>query len=620
MDENEEFEFRARAEREAAAKPLPVAVEASVPRKPSLAEQALAVNAANDAGVPKRAVTVNPVQGLKDTASLAAASTASPVLLGALGLLGRVTGQGTRLKDYAREHITDPLVTPNAATVMTGVGSTLPAQAVAGVTGGLKSGLDAVVGKDIGDQISGTLGDLAAASPALGLAARPLRAAAGFADRTPPVPISTAGVARTPIEQAEAAGLRVAPSTVADTTGAGAKSSPLARTLEAAAGHGKVTNDMIAHNRPVMVDIAMQDLGRPPKTALSDIALEQAAKPHARVYDAVKATIPDALAPDETLTKAVMDAGRGTDSTLPLPPELKKYQDAALVPMNGSQMLATISDLRTQGWKGYLAKDNPQLNAVGNAQLELASALENRLGQTVEDRAPDLAGAYQQARKGFAKIEAVKAARVGNDIDAQVLRRMNKKTGALDGGLKVIADAAEMFPKEMRVKLPEPSDVANALNATLRWGTLGLAPLGQKMLAKAVAMTRGEAKAPQLGPNGPLGYNYRGNESPLPATNPPLTLQPPPGRAFEPHQPNLFRTGEEVPLTSMPGLTLTPSPGEAFQPHQPSILRSGERMPLEESTQHLRPDGRLVPPPGRAFDPAQYDLLTMLAEKLRERE
>lgn len=591
-----------------------------VSKKPSLAEQALAVNAANDAGVPKRAVTVNPVQGLKDTASLAAASTASPVLLGALGLLGRVTGQGTRLKDYAREHVTDPLVTPNAATVMTGVGSTLPAQAVAGVTGGLKSGLDAVVGKDAGDQISGTLGDLAAASPALGLAMRPLRAAAGFADRTPPVPISTAGVARTPIEQAEAAGLRILPSTVEATTGAGKAPSLLARATEGLANDNSLLTGVIRHNKPQTNSIAMQDLGRPAGTAISDTALEQAAKPHAQVYAAVKATIPDAIAPDETLTKAVMEAGRGTDSTLPLPPELKKYQDAALVPMNGSQMLATISDLRAQGWKGYLAKDNPQLNAVGNAQLELASALEQRLGQTVADRAPALAGAYQQARKGFAKIAAVEAARVGNDIDAQVLRRMNTKTGALDGGLKVIADTAEMFPKEMRLSAPAPTDLSRTSRLVLGVGSGGTIPLAQSLLSRAISATRGENKVPQLGPNGPLGYNYRGNESPLPATNPPLTLQPPPGRAFEPHQPNLFRTGEEVPLTSMPGLTLTPPPGEVFQPHQPSILRSGERMPLEESTQHLRPDGRLVPPPGRAFDPAQYDLLTMLAEKLRERE
>lgn len=382
---------------------------------------------------------------------------------------------------------------------------------------------------------------------------------------------SARGVARTPLETAEAAGIRILPSTVKSTTGAGTPPSVLARATESSTGHQSALEEVIKHNKVQNNGIAMQDLGLAPGTAVSDTALEQAAKPHIKTYEAVKATVPDVIAPDRTFTLDVANVGRGTDSTLPLPADIQKYQDAALTPMNGSQMLATISDLRTQGWKGWNAKDNPQLNAVGNAQLELANALEKRLGQVVEDRAPELAGAYQDARKGFAKIEAVKAARVGNDIDTNVLSRMNKKTGALDGGLKVLADLHESFPKEMRINAPSREEFSRLPNAVARWGPLGLIPGVQTMGGKLIAATRGEQKLPQLGPTGPLGYNYRG-ESPLPARNMPLDLTPPPGQAFTPNQgelpfneplppptpPAQGPTGQQAPLWNKPADVLPP--------------------------------------------------------------
>lgn len=359
----------------------------------------------------------------------------------------------------------------------------------------------------------GTIGDIAGVLPLVGAGTRAVRIA-GLAKKSA---TANSAVARTPIEIAEAAGFRIAPSSVQDAGNVGTKPSLTARVLESAGDPYKISSDNIRHNKNIANDIAIRELGLKPGTPLSEKALSEAARPHAAVYDEVRKNV-KALPITPELSRAVAIAGRGTDSVLPLPASVDVLKESLLSrPMNGSQLLDTISDLRMKGWKGINAKENPDANAVGSAQLDMANALEAHLEQATRTTNPGLANRYRNARTGFAKIETVKRAMVGNDINPQALRKAAAKTDAIDGGLKIIADTAEFFPSDMQVIVPKRSEIGRSVHAALAFGSLGVIPLAQGGLAKLVGATRGESAIPQLGLGGPLSYNYRGpSGSPFP--------------------------------------------------------------------------------------------------------
>jgi len=308
-------------------------------------------------------------------------------------------------------------------------------------------------------------------------------------------------VARTPIEIAEASGFRIAPTSVADATEAGAKPGKLARATDALAGPDSNLLHQ-RHNKVRANDIAMQDIGLKPGSLVTDDNIALAKKPHAEVYAKVRQSV-GTTPVDREFETAVLSAGRGTSSVLELPPAIDSLRQQIVRPMNGSQMIDTISDLRNKGWKNYLS-DDANTSAQGSAMLDMADAVESHLDRAIARSAPDLAGQYQAARRGFAKINMVENARVGNDIDPQVLVRANKRSNMLDGGLKAIADTAVHFPRDFNIR---PARINETGQISL--GSL-VAP-ARRLAGSAVSWTRGEARNPVLGPQGRLSYLYRGD-------------------------------------------------------------------------------------------------------------
>jgi len=385
--------------------------------------------------------------------------------------------------------------------------------------------------------------------------------------------------ATTPIAVAEQAGYKISPSSVHNATDSGGKPSLAARGTEAIAGHETVSANFIKHNKNVTNNIAAQEIGLPAGSPLTVESqgkpgtLDIAAKPHAEVYNRVKEVV-DTVAPDESFLRDVSRAGRGTDSVLELPASFDKIQESVSQPMNGSQMIDTISDLRKKGWKGINAKENPDANAIGNAQLDLANALEARLGRVVKEVAPELDGAYQKARVGFAKIDTVRRSLVGHDVDPQVLKKAAAKTNAIEGGLKVIADVATHFPDEMQASVPKRSDFARAMHAATAFGSLGIYPALQHGLGGIVSATRGQQAAPRLGLSGPLGGYYRDSGSPFPERGPltsPSRLLPAPedvtrGADIVGQNENAFMSAKYGEFgdsrTAPPGIARLPAPGQ----------------------------------------------------------
>lgn len=312
-----------------------------------------------------------------------------------------------------------------------------------------------------------------------------------------------APVARSPMEVAESLGLRISPHSAKHTPNSGGNPGVLSQAVDAVGGER--SNIMNArHNAQQGNAIAANEIGLPMDTPLNASSFAKAKQPHIAVYERVReATMqPDKV--DQAFINDVMTAGRGTESVLPLPSSVEVAQKAVLRPMSGGELIDTISDLRQKGYKNISVLDNSDANALGNAQVDIANALEKRLDRRVQAEAPALAGDYQRARIGFAKIATVENAMDGTTLSVSKLGRIAKKNDGVEGPLRALAEVGDIFPNEFGSGTRRIQDVSNL--------QLGSSILGTRHLAAALSSkTRGEAAIPQVGREGPLSYFYRDN-------------------------------------------------------------------------------------------------------------
>lgn len=352
--------------------------------------------------------------------------------------------------------------------------------------------------------------DVIGAVPAVGVAGKAAASAAATAAERSAAKAALAKVARAPDQVAKALGLRIAPESVQMATGTATKPSLKSRAAEAVAGDDVALYNQ-RYNKNAVNNVAVQEIGLPRGTLITDESMRVAAKPHVETYDAVRNAIPMTDV-DNDFRRAVAVAGRRKESALRLPSTVGSMQEDLLVPMNGEKMIDTISDLRNKGWADFLL-DGADAKAKGAAQLDLANAVEARLDRAIAANAPELAGKYQEARRGFAKIQAVEKARVGYDIDPRKLVRIAERSEALDGGLRAVADVATAFPRDFDITPRVPSTTGS-------WSIGSLVSPIRAGAGKAVSVSLGSQPA-KLGMEGPLSYYYRGDgKSGLPERGP----------------------------------------------------------------------------------------------------
>lgn len=440
--------------------------------------------------------------------------------------------------------------------------------------------LDEAIGKYAGKDVQkyarefvGAGSDVVGAMPAVGTAAKAVSSAVTVAAERAAAKAALAKVARRPDEVAKALGLRIAPESVQMATGTATKPSLTARSAEAIAGDDVALYNQ-RYNKAAVNNVAVEEIGLPRGTLITDDAMRIAAKPHVDTYEAVRKAIPVEPVDDEFL-RAVASAGKRKDSALRLPSTVGAKQEDILIPMNGGKMIDTISDLRNGGWADFLS-DGAEAKARGAAQLELADALEARLDRAIAKHAPELAGKYQEARRGFAQINAVEKARVGYDIDPRKLVRMAEKSNALDGGLRAIADVATAFPRDFDITPRVPSTTGS-------WSLGSVVSPVRAGVGKAVSVSRGSQPA-RLGMDGPLSYYYRGDgETGLPARAPMkqklLTRE-----IRLPEERSMGQPSDGPPLAlPAPGRTSAPNPNAAFRGdelgYSPDVASAGTRHP-----------------------------------------
>lgn len=342
------------------------------------------------------------------------------------------------------------------------------------------------------------------------------------------------------------------------------------------------------------------------------LAASRAAGP-GKVYSAAEAAMPDTMVHDPKLTSDLGSVG-DTTSQLPKSPDVDLLKQTMLEQpnMTRDQLFNNIRQARDRAARFY-ASDQPDAHAIGDAYQGVANAYEDFVGRQLANApgAPVTLADWQAARMAFAKNYAVQGAVRGTSVNASKLAAIQSKDPErLTGGLRLIAEQQNRYPLSTGFGPTtfEPGGVGASgtpqgiiarhvtgplLGAGV--GTLVGGPAGglvggatgllgselfQSVIRKALGGNplKSAAMAEAATKNPDLASFFDQEVKPNQVQTPPLELQPPPGRAFEPHQPDLATgTGERnffgTGANAVPGAgPMGAPPAAASHPGQISLM------------------------------------------------
>lgn len=471
---------------------------------------------------PPEGIGARLVHGVKTVLDTANDAIVAPAARGLAGITASLTGEDPKVAREAAGQNWDSH-NPDAAELLEQAGQAIPAFHALGAAGELgRHALKSVMGEG-GDTVADTVGDLAGVAPVVA-GAHGLRKGAE-APGVAPVNSDMAPLAEAPDTMLDAAGIKMAPSTRAHMTGAAQKPSAAALTAESVLG-GQHHAENILANRPVINDWGATDIGLPKGTTLTPDNIAKSEKAPGLTYDKVKEALPDRVTVSPDTQTALTEATKPDVLGRALPREVRGVAaNLAAEPMNASDLMDKISALRQEGYKRTQHAPGAQVDvksaAIGDAQLDLANILEKELDGRVANNAPALSGEYQGARTMFAKINTVKRALHGYDIDPAKIAKADAKTGSLTGGLKIIADAHTHAPNDVALKVPDSASLGQGAPAAATAAGAGAIasmyghPLTGTLLA-ATGLARPIARrvlrgadqsspVPEAGANGALG-------------------------------------------------------------------------------------------------------------------
>ncbi len=489
---------------------------------------------------------------------------------GVADIVSRATGQGGR----PAAPPTFPL-SKNAERVGSSIGSTLAPQHAPDVedqTQAIRQ--QAVPGEGIGNEyVAPVAGDVANALPLAG----PLGRVGGAIDAA----VAERGAAALPAETN--LGMR---------TGA---ENPIARNVAGSSAQPAVA----AHNQAIADPALGAQAGVAPGTPLTPKALEDARAAPNSVYQRLEASLP--TAPLSPAAVAKLPAAEGTDMVVHSPDVRAQIsaqrERLTAAPLTGSEVVNGTKALRFNGFQN-IASEDPERIALGRAQLQMSDALHQHVADTLPANAPVTLDQLSAARQALAQNHTVSNFLKGGNIDLQKLAKMHRDNpGLLTGPMADIADFADRHPEVTSLPSNEerfnPSGVTKDIAAVdLKSPATYLQPF---FGAAARRRLTGAARAPNVPVTG-LGGEFG---PPVPQE---LSLQPPPGTALEPHQPQLA-TGnpqQQLPLgtggmtASPPSAPPAPAAGPPGQIPLADLLSHGVEQPLAEGLS-LAPNAPSVP-------------------------
>lgn len=297
--------------------------------------------------------------------------------------------------------------------------------------------------------------------------------------------------------------------------GVAGNASPLASFFQGAAGSTKLDYASSFKNQKVTNNLIKKELGLPGEKALSIDALDDLREKYSKPYEDVKKSVPTLRTTPEFKQALQNPDSKFAAARKEFPeyfksPEIEKLvTDLSKDKFSSQAAIEIQKKLRYDGNANMKAFDKPSQQALGEAQLNAATAIDNLIDQNLNMQAPPgvknfqskLSSNLAEARKKIAQSYAVQGAlndSTGN-ISAQKLGRLWEKQGKLSGGLKDVGETYNAFQKQLRDvdKLPATAsegvsnlDVAKATGlAALGHGTVGALAIPARALAKNVLLS-----------------------------------------------------------------------------------------------------------------------------------
>lgn len=248
---------------------------------------------------------------------------------------------------------------------------------------------------------------------------------------------------RQAVEAARAAGYVMPPTQ--------AKPSLANRALEGFAGKITTAQNASAKNQPITNELARKAIGA---ADLSEAGIAQVRAQANRAYDALGQV--GKFQADAGFTQALDDAAAMSAGMRANFPELVNNKVDDLITslksrpeFDAQPTIEAIKQFRADAATNKIALD-PAQKALGRAQAKIAGALEDLVERNLTASGnPQLLDAYRAARQTLAKTYQVEKAlnKTSGNIDGNKLAQMMQKGKPMTGDLRTIADFAARFPK-----------------------------------------------------------------------------------------------------------------------------------------------------------------------------
>lgn len=248
-------------------------------------------------------------------------------------------------------------------------------------------------------------------------------------------------------EDAHTAGYNLSPSYIGG---------PGRRTLQTVSGGPKVNQVMSESNQPITDRLAKLAVDLHPQEDL-ETGLERQKANAYKAYEAVRAL--GSMPHDPEFDKAVKLAGGRFATRGPsyggsyryesIAKEKQPYLDTQAV--DAGETLDEIRALRNSS-RANLKAYNPEANALGYTQREIANAMEDRIERyAASQKNPALIQNLKESRQQLAMIAAVEDSMgAGGHVNPNDLAKMLDKGMKLTGPLLTIAQTAKTFPQNMQ--------------------------------------------------------------------------------------------------------------------------------------------------------------------------
>lgn len=226
---------------------------------------------------------------------------------------------------------------------------------------------------------------------------------------------------------------------------------PVGKAVQGLTGSAKLERSISQANSPVVNNAVAQDLGLSKLTA-SAVRGAKAA-PNA-VYDQVSrlGSVPTDAQYQADIAGITDRTGSGSFS-FDVPKDISDLKQgyAGVQKFDAADAVAKVRQLRRDSVANLGARYNPQQQALGKAQRQIADALDNQLDRFVQNSGtPDLISQLRDARTRLAQINSAQRAMKGDNIVPQLLSRQLANNVPLSGNMRVVANAYDHFGRSLQ--------------------------------------------------------------------------------------------------------------------------------------------------------------------------